>query len=225
MHSFYQSALIFEETDQPCRRTPLSEEARLGLVVLLKILVTTMCAFYPNAKFEPGEWLYDTKEILGLGMERNGWCKYEWLPLQRNLSLVGLVYLAAMELRKIMRDHRFCGPSEGEKPRYSPRHISDDGLFPTLGLDANELVEVVENGKIPLLTFEADSDGSYVCRLTRKSPGTVYVATSHVCSERLGHMVHNSLPICRLQQLQADINTLSGTDQTPSEHESSQVDL
>ncbi|KAI0901696.1 hypothetical protein F4806DRAFT_501868 [Annulohypoxylon nitens] len=89
-----------------------------------------------------------------------------------------------------------------------------NSCFLEIVANLDELCEILERGKIPLIHIIEESDKSSKIRFEeydpRKNEKGPYVAISHVWSDGLGNLHQNALPRCQLRRLSDLVKALPG---------------
>lgn len=152
-----------------------------------------------------------------------GWCPYEVRILkdQYQAGNNGMYYLSALDRRQTGKNHNgctreHCKADDIDEDIYETRHAAEQCYCPDVVSDSDiqRVSKIIARGQIPLCTVTATLDGGCAVKIQpfnlkfsfrRKTP---YVAISHVWSDGLGNKRRNSLPQCRLVQLQNFCNGL-----------------
>ena len=150
-------------------------------------------------------------------MIRNGWCAHQVRHLSRTHDIGTFSFLSRRgqsSLRQV--DHtrciqyRSCVAYNVREGPYASCHVETYCPCPMATTPGHDLVKVIRQGHIPLISMEGvDSTGS-TCEL-RVKPRTsrsIYVAVSHVWSDGLGNPDGNALPLCQIKRLKAHLAAL-----------------
>lgn len=106
-----------------------------------------------------------------------------------------------------------CVAYNVDVPTYEPRHLNEGCSCEKIGPTISEVYETLEGGTFPLLDGEAllnsELDGMLVVK--PYTPGTEFVAFSHVWSDGLGSVTERGLPRCQVVHMSKLIKVISGS--------------
>ena len=147
-----------------------------------------------------GNWEYQW-------MLREGWCPLEVEKARMVGSLLTQAYLIQLPRPGLSPEtHKPCVKTECvanniDESQYVTRHRYNSCDCPHVQMEIKDLHTILQDGGVPLVQLEPDSEGNLTFAVVKKSPGKRYVAISHVWSDGLGNTEGNSLPKCQLQLL------------------------
>ena len=167
---------------------------------------------FPN-HYKRVAWPANTVPLLTNLLLTAGWCLNGIRWLHNRFAHMSTLYFVTFFDRRILgRDHRdctseLCTLDVISKDTYINKHIGPCGCQHVGNELEYEIVEILEKGEIPVLSFLSSTPRP---SLTVKSAKEieVYVAISHVWSDGLGNPHANSLPLCQLLRLQELVNNL-----------------
>ena len=150
-------------------------------------------------------------------MIAKGWCNHQVHYLAQKLTLDAFIFVASLDRHpRRLTDHSVClGKSwciayNVDMHNYKPRHISDACSCAMLAVPYDELVKIIRQGAVPLVTIEENPGlgGQLSLRLHRRQRGSVYTAISHVWADGLGNAFENAVPRCQLRGLKSRLDQL-----------------
>ena len=106
--------------------------------------------------------------------------------------------------------HR-CNSLNVDLQMYTTRHMSLECACAFDQTEFHLFERIVTHGKVPLVTFECQSEGDNRLVVKERQLEHPYVAISHVWAHGLGNRTRNALPSCALRQLQSAVNSMAIT--------------
>lgn len=148
-------------------------------------------------------------------MAQDGWCPSEIDKMASSLAPSSLLYLSQMKRSLTKRhdrcDAHHCIAFQMDPATYESSHVTEDCRCAHVGPLMSEVVKILENGEVPVITLRRCSrSASIQYKVVASSAPVKYVAISHVWSDGLGNMKQNTIPHCRVQDLYEKILALSG---------------
>lgn len=150
-------------------------------------------------------------------MLSNGWCTHQVEHMSKAYDLATFSYLASLT-RSSHRlvdhtrcsDHTACIAFNTDPSSYQTRHAVGGCSCTTVSTPYPQLIKIIRNGGIPLISIESgSSEGTrYRLRLHTRSRASEYIAISHVWADGLGNPKENGLPQCQIQRLNKSIRAL-----------------
>ncbi|PNY23089.1 Uncharacterized protein TCAP_06963 [Tolypocladium capitatum] len=148
-------------------------------------------------------------------MLRGGWCPSEIEKIRSQFQGVFTMhYMSRLKLAQRHGDHggcslHACRAFQMDVATYRPRHAGDDCGCAHVEIDAASVLSILRStGSYPVIRVErqpsTDGDGADgLLRLVAEpwTPGTPYLALSHVWADGLGNPATNSLPRCQMERL------------------------
>ncbi|KAI0376966.1 hypothetical protein F5Y04DRAFT_194439 [Hypomontagnella monticulosa] len=210
-----------EETDWAGRHTwPLPSEVDFSIRVLGSYMSAGIYealwhvvpdSFFANLKFGAG---YLPKSR----MMTAGWCPSDISMALEQFSPASLHYVSMLR-RNTVRDHSNCSSeaclaSQVNEASYITKHAVANCDCPHIGPPVEDIVAIIESGRIPLLTVTRKKNGTLLIDVEAHKPGRRYVAFSHVWSDGMGNPSHNTLPKCQLERVNSLLNELDRLSST-----------
>jgi len=84
---------------------------------------------------------------------------------------------------------------------YRTKHVDNKCSCEHRKVDVNHISDIITQGKIPVVQLTPRGNNDMELSVKGVSPGSAYVALSHVWLDGLGNPSENSLPRCQLQRL------------------------
>jgi hypothetical protein len=152
-----------------------------------------------------------------------GWCVSEIarLPVTSVSRASTLLYTGRMGRKILGRSHNHCSARECvhtmiDIATYRPIHASEDcscAHLRPLTADQRKIDDLLNNNSYPVITCPRSDDFNSGQRLVVHEPEVVgddsmYVAISHVWSDKLGNLDESALPTCQLTKIQNQVNAL-----------------
>ena len=142
-------------------------------------------------------------------MYANGWCKNEaHVSSTKFRSTETLHFMSKMLKNDAYRSHQACQPQQCiaghvDLAKYQPKHCDENCNCTLISVDEEKLNNILEYGSLPLLRFGEDAvyNDGYI-ELVVSTPGSSYIAISHVWADGLGNPHNNALPRCQILRLQ-----------------------
>ena len=150
-------------------------------------------------------------------MLANGWCAHQVKHLSKihtNESFSALSTLQRSAQRLVDHNpclnHTACVAFNADMATYSTKHVDPGCTCRMVPTPYQRLISTIRRGDIPLLSIEGnpDSDSTYELKVHARSRNSKYIAISHVWFDGLGNPNENSLPLCQLKRLEANLLSL-----------------
>ncbi|KAF3390837.1 hypothetical protein DPV78_010905 [Talaromyces pinophilus] len=209
--------------------SPLPPEVQLSLSILHATLFhATMHIFRKEEDPSP---LNNNEFVIGFPVEfietllqDQGWCPSDIELLKMgglgSTSNLELYYAYLLGKRGIIRDHSHCKSSfvgrftcmalNVSESDYEPAHVPGcQRDCDAIEVDQNWLEEVVQGGRLPLISISIDDSGAAYLETQSSDYEASYVAISHVYADGLGNPRKCALPTCQLTRLQSRVNNLN----------------
>ena len=174
----------------------------------------------PSADNMENDWSHVEQRRLrrAIGtMIAKGWCNHQVQYLAQKLALDAFIFVASLDRHPLrLTDHTVCSGKSWcvaynvDMHNYKSRHISDVCSCAMLAVPYDELVKIIRQGAVPLVTIEETPGlgGQLSLRLHRRQRGSVYTAISHVWADGLGNPFENAVPRCQLRRLKSKLDQL-----------------
>ncbi|KAL8683185.1 MAG: hypothetical protein Q9186_000797 [Xanthomendoza sp. 1 TL-2023] len=191
-----------------------SKSTALAIRILVETLISTT---YNHARVTTTETCTIQKtEQNPLLRERflsNGWCPYQVARLWGQYSASTTYYLSSLHreptfggVKHHQCDENRCMTTSIDPSTYEPQHAGSSCTEPNecrmVGVCSSTVADIIRRGRIPLVKFVENVDGTLQPRIIESSAGLRYVALSHVWSGGLGNVNANSMFSCQLRKLQ-----------------------
>ncbi|KAF9631113.1 hypothetical protein BFW01_g1975 [Lasiodiplodia theobromae] len=218
--------VLFYES-QPSKSEPL----RQTLFAQMLLLEALYGATVEVLKIQPfkDNLFHDT--YLRRHLILSGWCTTTVEYMQSKLPLQLQAYALAVGSTRTRLDHTECtryDPGGCKKsqmgPDFKQQHVTSGCQCPQLSVPIDQLVEILREGLIPVVTIKrSDSsvhpmellvDGLDLDHSSFESFGAPYFAFSHVWSDGLGNESSNALYQCQLERLDRMLQSLEGDQVT-----------
>jgi Heterokaryon incompatibility protein (HET) len=153
-------------------------------------------------------------DFLNSRLLQNGICPYTITRIERDFRPDALYFLSLLHFPPTEEEHSGCNSSDCkfeivDEESYEPRHLESNctcGYYVTV--DSTQLCAILENGQIPILQIEPHSRFGSSIVVTAATPGTDYIAISHVWSDKMGNVKSNSIRGCMFKHLEGLIATI-----------------
>ncbi|KIW68242.1 hypothetical protein PV04_04199 [Phialophora macrospora] len=192
--------------------TSLPYEVVLSILVLVNYLDIAKCHVQDQLK--------DYKRIptmmpdlMKSRLAADGWCPADVALLQGSMQLTASYYLSLIgppypHLQHHLCDQKACKAITIPSHLYRFRHAPDGCRCNNwLHMGSTELTQAINSGRTPLVTVVANPAGLQLKPLTA-TPGTRYVAVSHVWWQGLGNPNRNALLACQGDHIQKLVNRM-----------------
>ncbi|KAI2617250.1 hypothetical protein GGS26DRAFT_577265 [Hypomontagnella submonticulosa] len=178
---------------------------------------------------------HDTNGLMERRLRQDGWCPSEISRLhgQFNTSCLYFIYQSPRQRPTEIHNDKstqashlstsasvlctpfVCANKQLSDTTYQTKHANDDcDCQDMVAANPDELCEILEQGKIPLILLMEENDSypniMFVGCDPRETNLQPYVAISHVWSDGLGNTKENSLPRCQLRRLSEFVKELPG---------------
>ncbi|KAK8112880.1 hypothetical protein PG984_013406 [Apiospora sp. TS-2023a] len=152
-------------------------------------------------------------------MTAAGWCPSDTSMALEQFSPAAQYYASSFK-RIAVRDHSTCSSeacvaSQIDVSTYITKHTEPACECTGSGPPVEELVEIIESGRIPLLLLKSTKEGVSI-RVRAYKPGCRYVAFSHVWSDGLGNPRLNQFPMCQFMRIRSLLDELDALTSTLS---------
>ncbi|MCJ1279362.1 hypothetical protein MMC21_007186 [Puttea exsequens] len=152
----------------------------------------------------------------------NGWCASDVALLCQDTTCIGEYYASRLGVLPDIKDHSACTDEvcvacQVDSRTYETRHTREQFSCDHLSINIQPILSALDSSNVPVVSFEEDRDKvKPFFKTLEANAETAYVAFSHVWADGLGNPSTNSLPLCQLRRLQAQVNALYGerTSQT-----------
>ncbi|KAF2153611.1 hypothetical protein K461DRAFT_278415 [Myriangium duriaei CBS 260.36] len=151
-------------------------------------------------------------------MISRGWCVHHVNYLEAMLRPVAFQYVSGLERTSLRQeDHSACVKQPWciafnvNLKSYTAKHVTDLCSCEEMGIDENELVQIISQRMgVPLISIKDTADGGLALHLEERGRNSKYVAVSHVWADGLGNPNRNGLPKCQLKRLKDILKVLAG---------------
>lgn len=220
------SGFLVQRPPSARRRNPLSAEMQLSIIstaeylnifgaqyiwnaFLLRFLEAPMGYRPPQDRDDPEiptlSGFGSGNDIHGLVQSRlSSWCAQEKRRLLQTYCTSTLFVISNLK-RERSDAHRKCTQEQCfyyqiDETEYETRHsdLCPDCAF--IGPDEQDLVNIIEMGKIPLVSIERDGEELRI-HVVKASEKAEFTAVSHVWGDGLGNTKETRLPTCQLKRL------------------------
>ncbi|EGY22075.1 uncharacterized protein VDAG_03515 [Verticillium dahliae VdLs.17] len=96
-----------------------------------------------------------------------------------------------------------CALHHVDETQYAQVHAFEDCRCDAVGPGLSELETIIRNGKIPVMKLEGN-----MLSVREAETGSAFVAISHVWADGMGNPAANTLPLCRILEIQRLVNEL-----------------
>lgn len=156
------------------------------------------------------------REKLEKQMISRGWCPQHVSNLSQKFDLHTFAYLATLERSAFrLEGHQFCQVRSScvlyntNAVTYKIRHVTADCACPTIAVEYQSLLKIIEKDQVPLVSIERGTDRTqYKLHLHSRSRRSKYIVISHVWADGLGNPSMNGLPACQVEQLMLSLSFL-----------------
>jgi hypothetical protein len=200
----------------------------LSVQILVETLYASRILLFPSQPLSIIPSPVDLRpgsELVDILLKDSGWCPSHIRTLSRDVTVrYYLSYLCpfgSAEHGKCSKDG--CRRIISEEMQIQPFHTSIGCACSSISIPESEVVQIAEEGDIPLLTFSELFQGQRRLEITRYSKNQntsdqsqPFVAISHVRQIGLGNQKTHSLPYCQLSSLQMIANELLGAYSKPT---------
>lgn len=142
-------------------------------------------------------------------MLANGRCIRQVIHLAHAFDADTFSWLSQWERSSIRQEghqqcsERGCIAYNSDMAHYETKHATHGCLCDMVSVPYDELVEIIRDGKVPLVSVHAERSGSeqtLQLKVYTRTRASSYVAVSHVWADGLGNPRCNALPACQLRQ-------------------------
>ena len=177
------------------------------VLILSIVLLYNLIRDFWSLKFSSS--IRDYLGFLETRMIDDGWCKSDVEKLRFRLEPEKFYFVAQMDPPTSFQDHQGCPNNrcllrQVELLNYKTKHIDEGCKCTHVTASEAEMFSILKSGFIPLIIWSSDSP----MKIVSSQHHAIYVALSHVWSDRLGNPTANSLPCCQLELLSRIVNSL-----------------
>ncbi|KAL2062094.1 hypothetical protein VTL71DRAFT_6360 [Oculimacula yallundae] len=151
-----------------------------------------------------------TTRFLKRRMIENGWCEKRLNMFESEpLFYPAMYFLSSFDpLRSRIEDHSRCDSSRCQvsSSLSDPIHRTAECLCDDIPVPIEHVNRIISAGGIPLVRVTWSDTGKTILEVVPYTPGTIYIAISHVWSDRQFGSSRNSLPKCQLKYLEEVIS-------------------
>ncbi|KAL5615694.1 hypothetical protein FOBRF1_004442 [Fusarium oxysporum] len=162
---------------------------------------------------------------------QQGWCPSELVPMSVRFNTAGLVFISQIERPFPYRRHEIgndyerlgvpscedtqnctsfsCFHRRLEDAKYSTAHIKGCEGCSTIIARREDMTRILNNDSYPLVVSASGNTKATNIELVPWTPGTYYIAISHVWSDGLGNVHENGLPICQFHRISEYVRKLA----------------
>ena len=142
-------------------------------------------------------------------MRQKDWCRQSMRRACTSYDFPTALYLAELPRRRGMNHSRCsdteCIASNIDESTYQPAHVSASCKCQCISVDVDQLVEIIEEGEVPLVRVKTSDSGDVEIERRRYRDRHPFTVLSHVWSDGVENRETNSLPACKLRQLQSSV--------------------
>ena len=142
---------------------------------------------------------------LKVRMRSEGWCPYTLWRLYEVSDIDEWALGYSLGTKRTGQDHSRCTENECLSNAMSeddePKHTEANCSCSILHAPVDNMVEVIEEGDIPILQIKKTPDGTLTFKTHKVSSGCKYIALSHVWADGLGSAKSNSITTCQLDRI------------------------
>ncbi|KAE9378363.1 hypothetical protein N431DRAFT_176519 [Stipitochalara longipes BDJ] len=135
------------------------------------------------------------------------WCPsiVDRIRKEYNLAIANFI-LSLPRRPPPLRDHSACTKvrciaNDTQDLGYKSTHWQDCTECVFSGPDPQDVIDVIEHGRIPLISIKSNGLGGLGIKVVKATPKLNYFAVSHVWSGGLGNPGANTLPDCQIRRL------------------------
>jgi hypothetical protein len=153
-----------------------------------------------------------TTRFLMRRMIENGWCEKR-LNLFESAPLLypAMYFLSSFDPpRSRIEDHSRCDSSRCQvsSSLSDPIHRTAECLCEDIPVPIEHVNRIIAAGGLPLVRVTWSAIGKTMLEVVPYTPGTIYIAISHVWADRQFGSSRNALPKCQLKYLEEVISTI-----------------
>ena len=148
-----------------------------------------------------------TRFLIG-EMREKGWCLNQIFQICRSYDYSTVYYLSLFNrLSPTTKDdlHQDCTPhlckGNNIDRSYTVMHTSPRCSCHLVGVPEHEILAIIRDGGIPLVSIHRAQHGSLEVRVQPATASSRYIAISHVWSHGLGNPTANSVQLCQAERL------------------------
>ena len=196
-------------------RLPCAGEYPLSVILLsVNVLIDSLspCDIFLKPHLVPANFLASRLRALG-------WCPQQSRYICDNLPAQAAYFVSL--LRRRGRDgveHSLYSESKrlanvSQESAYETRHVTRACRCNMVGVDQNEVSNIIMRGRIPLMSLEYDNHPHLRLKVKATEVRNEYVAISHIWADGLGNPCSNALPRCQIERIGKRISILPKTGQ------------
>lgn len=191
----------------------------LAITILAEAIDAARFDVYRGYEFQSFSW--QESLIVRQWLLDAGWCPNElvWLVDSFTTSHVQtLLYLSTIDRAVLGKDHSECSAAHChyikiDYDTYRADHADEGCECSDISLsaqDRGDMYDMIRRGEAPLIFAQETSDGTKCMLHKSETPMSrpIFVAISHVWSDRLGNLRQNALPACQIKRIQGYVNDL-----------------
>jgi hypothetical protein len=147
-------------------------------------------------------------------MLTRGWCIHQVNYFHSIFDEETLIALAEKARSPREVDHTMCRERTScvafnvDMNNYTSRHAQESCNCEMIPAPYNELVQTIRNGQVPLISITATDTGKLKLFCKRRTINSWYIAISHVWADGLGNPQDNALPLCQLDKLKRELESV-----------------
>lgn len=217
LNTFENFDQIFKEANIHCelldRSQPQCEYISCATKVLIRTIQDVIFGF--DSRKKPSSLQFDVAppRIVISRMVNAGWCPHQIHLLFPWHTGRMMYYLSGLSRQKMNVSHRSCSANSCiahnvNLASYKVQHTDEGCDCRLVGPDIREVIDIIQNGHIPLMSLMVNPDGEPHLDVISADQSVAYTAMSHVWSGGLGNQVSNELPRCQIVRIYHYLNDL-----------------
>lgn len=208
---------VFKEADWQSDLLDAKSKCQIitcGIKLLIEFMRRVIVDFDDRKKASIYQFNLVPPRILVNRMLERGWCPHQIKILFPNHSGSLMYYLSGLSRQKMNVNHQHCPASSCtahnvDFTNYTVRHVRQGCSCQFYGPDIKKVMEIIQEGDIPLMSLKIKHDGSPHLNVIRSKQAVGYTTISHVWSGGLGGIYSNKLPSCQLMQIDQYLRKLN----------------
>jgi hypothetical protein len=190
---------------QPVNRLPLDDEVKIHWQSTK--WAKSCCAF---CQLEQSKTCSAEKER----MLAQGWCVHQIDYFSRMFDKATFSYIATRVRPPRGTDHTLCAEMSScvaynvDMNNYETRHVDDTCTCEMMAVPYDQLIKIIEEGDVPLVSIEVNGNGELNLRLCKRKMSSHYTAISHVWADGLGNPHDNAIPLCQARMLEKRVGSV-----------------
>ncbi|KAJ3541928.1 hypothetical protein NM208_g1347 [Fusarium decemcellulare] len=147
-------------------------------------------------------------------MQTHDWCPQQIAWIMRFCDAPTACYLARLRRPSSLSHDKCtreaCAANDVKlDSTYRQRHVTDGCNCETLSVDTAEIMTIIRQGGIPLVSVQDRGRGRLSLKVCRATPRTRYTSISHVWSDGLGNPTANAIPQCQAEMISTTLSRVS----------------